>query len=163
VSHVRDLGLVGQGRPIAIANPIYREVIVRVLAERASDAITVEPRSFLLPDGRLDFGKLPAEFAAFWQENGEILTQGGNYHEVAPQLVFMAFLHRVVNGGGYVDREYGIGRGRVDLLVRKPYTDADGKPTVQREAIELKVRRQGQGNPLKDGLAQLDEYLTRPD
>ena len=161
VSYVRDLGLVGQGRPIAIANPIYREVIVRVLAERTSDAITVDPRSFLLPDGRLDFGRLLAEFAAFWRENGEILTQGENYHEVAPQLVFMAYLQRVVNGGGYVDREYGIGRGRVDLLVRKPYTDADGKPAVQREAIELKVRRQGQGNPLKDGLAQLDEYLTR--
>ncbi len=161
VSYVRDLGLVGQGRPIAVANPIYREVIVRVLAEQTSDAITVDPRSFLLPDGRLDFGRLLAEFAAFWRENGEILTQGENYHEVAPQLVFMAYLQRVVNGGGYVDREYGVGRGRVDLLIRKPYTEADGKPAVQREAIELKVRRQGQGNPLKDGLAQLDEYLTR--
>lgn len=163
VSYVRDLGLVGEGRPIAVANPIYKEVIVRVLAEQASDAITVEPRSFLLPDGRLDFAKLLAEFAAFWREHGEILTQGENYHEVAPQLVFMAFLQRVVNGGGYVDREYGVGRGRVDLLVRKPYVDADGKPAVQREAIELKVRRQSQGNPLKDGLAQLDDYLTRLD
>jgi hypothetical protein len=163
VSYVRDLGLVGQGRPIAIANPIYREVIVRVLAEQASDAITVEPRSFLLPDGRLDFGKLLAEFAVFWREHGEILTQGENYHEVAPQLVFMAYLQRVVNGGGYVAREYGIGRGRIELLVRKPYTDADGKPGVQREAVELTVRRQGQGNPLKDGLAQLDDYLTRLD
>jgi len=62
-----------------------------------------------------------------------------------------------------VDREYGIGRGRIDLLVRKPYTEADGKPAVQREAIELKVRRQGERNPLKDGLAQLDEYLARFD
>ena len=163
VSYVRDLGLVGQGRPIAIANPIYREVIVRVLAERASDTITVEPRSFLLPDGRLDLGKLLEEFAAFWRENGEILARGENYHEVAPQLVFMAYLQRVVNGGGYVDREYGIGRGRIDLLVRKPYTDADGKSAVQREAIELKVHRQGERNPLKDGLAQLDEYLARLD
>jgi hypothetical protein len=73
----------------------------------------------------------------------------------------MAFLQRVVNGGGYVDREYGVGRGRIDLLVRKPYTDSDGKAAVQREAIELKVHRQGEGNPLKDGLAQLDDYLSR--
>lgn len=43
----------------------------------------------------------------------------------------------------------------------KPYTGADGRTAVQREAIELKVRRQGQGIPLEDGLAQLDEYLTR--
>jgi hypothetical protein len=115
----------------------------------------------LLPDGRLDFGKLLGQFAAFWQKDGEILVQGENYHEVAPQLVFMACLQRVVNGGGIVDREYGIGRGRIDVLVRKPYVDADGKPAVQQEAIELKVRRQGEGNPLRDALAQLDGYLSR--
>lgn len=27
VSYVRDLGLIGQGQPIAVANPIYKEVI----------------------------------------------------------------------------------------------------------------------------------------
>lgn len=161
VSYVRDLGLVGQGRPIAVANPTYKEVIVRVLTERAADAIAVAPASFLLPDGRLDFRKLLDQFAAFWRANGEILVQGETYHEVAPQLVFMAFLQRIVNGGGYVDREYGVGRGRIDLLVRKPYTGPDGKPAEQREAIELKVHRQGQASPLEDGLAQLEEYLTR--
>jgi hypothetical protein len=161
VSYVRDLGLIGQDQPIEVANPIYKEVIVRVLAERAADSIRVIPASFLLPDGRLDFGKLLGEFAGFWQKNGEILVQGENYHEVAPQLVFMAYLRRVVNGGGIVDREYGIGRGRIDVLVRKPYSDADGKPAVQQEAIELKVRRQGEGNPLKDALTQLDSYLSR--
>lgn len=161
VSYVRDLGLIGQGRPIAVANPIYKEVVVRVLTEWAADAIAVAPASFLLPDGRLDFRQLLDQFAAFWRANGEILVQGETYHEVAPQLVFMAYLQRVVNGGGYVDREYGIGRGRIDLLVRKPYTNPGGKPAEQREAIELKVHRQGQESPLKDGLAQLDEYLTR--
>jgi hypothetical protein len=35
VAYVRDLGLVRAGRPIAIANPIYREVIVRVLGNRS--------------------------------------------------------------------------------------------------------------------------------
>ena len=39
------------------------------------------------------------------------------YHEVAPQLIFMAFLQRIVNGGGFVDREYGIGMGRVDITL----------------------------------------------
>lgn len=133
------------------------------LTERAADSIAVTPSGFLLPDGRLDFGKLLDQFAAFWKEHGEVLVQGENYHEVAPQLIFMAYLQRVVNGGGYIDREYGVGRGRIDLLVRKPSTDADGKPATQREVIELKVRRQGQGNPLKEGLAQLDEYLSRLD
>jgi hypothetical protein len=161
VSYVRDLGLIREKRPIAIANPIYREVIVRVLGARAADAVTAEPRSFVLPDGRLDFAKVLAEFAAFWRANGEILVKGEAYHEVAPQLVFMAFLQRIVNGGGLIDREYGVGRGRIDILVRKPYTGADGKPAVQQEAVELKVQHPRQGSPLREGLAQLDEYLSR--
>ena len=61
-----------------------------------------------LPDGRLDFTELLSQFSAFWKQNGEILVKGEAYHEVAPQLVFMAYLQRVVNGGGYVAREYGI-------------------------------------------------------
>jgi hypothetical protein len=162
-SYARDLGLIGPGHPIAVANPIYKEVIARVLTQRAADQISVTPASFLLPDGRLDFEKLLSQFAAFWKQNGEILARGEAYHEVAPQLVFMAYLQRVVNGGGHVEREYGIGRGRIDLLVTKLYTDPDDKPMLQREVIELKVRRQGEGNPLKAALAQLDEYLSRFD
>jgi hypothetical protein len=29
----------------------------------------------------------------------------------------MAFLHWVVNGNGPIEREYALGRGRIDLLV----------------------------------------------
>jgi hypothetical protein len=163
VSYVRDLGLIKEGRPIEVANPIYREVIVAQLGARAADSVTVDPRSFLLPDGLLDFRMLLEEFAAFWRQHGEILVKGEMYHEVAPQLVFMAFLQRVVNGGGFVDREYGVGRGRIDVLVRKPWTDGDGKAMVQREAIELKVRRRREPSPLREGLEQLDEYLSRCD
>ena len=36
----------------------------------------------------------------FWKEQGEVLAAGLPYHEVAPQLVLMAYLQRVVNGGG---------------------------------------------------------------
>lgn len=73
----------------------------------------------------------------------------------------MAFMHRVVNGGGYIDREYGVGRGRIDLVVRWPYTGADGKRAWQFEAAELKVWRPGKPDPLPVGLRQLDEYLDR--
>jgi hypothetical protein len=37
------------------------------------------------------------------------------HHEIAPQLVQMAFLHRVINGGDTLEREYAIGAGRMDL------------------------------------------------
>jgi len=99
VAYVRDLGLIAPKNPIRIANPIYKEVIVRVLTEGIQSVITAEPRSYLLPDGRLDFGKILAEFADWWRLNGEFLISGDTYHEVAPQLIFMAYLQRVVNGG----------------------------------------------------------------
>lgn len=62
------------------------------------------------------------------------------YHEVTAQLIFLAYLTRIVNGGGFADPGHDVGRGRMDIMVRKPYTGPDGKPAVQREAIELKVR-----------------------
>jgi AAA domain len=161
VQYVRDLGLVAPDKPIRIANPIYREVIARVLASAAEDGIDVDPRAFVRPDGRFDVGRLLDDFAGFWRENGAVLSIGLPYHEVAPQLVLMAYLQRVVNGGGYVDREYGVGRGRIDLLVRWPYLGADGKRAWQREALELKVWKNGKPDPLAQGLTQIDAYLER--
>jgi hypothetical protein len=159
--YVRDLGLVAPDKPLRVANPIYREVIVRVLASLAEDTLPVEPRSFVGPDGRLQIQKLLLEFGAFWREHGEVLAAGMPYHEVAPQLVLMAYLQRVVNGGGHIDREYGIGRGRIDLLVRWPVPVEGGRRTWQREALELKVWRIGEKDPLPKGLTQLDGYLGR--
>ena len=63
----------------------------------------------------------------------------------------MAFLHRVANGGGTLEREYAIGSGRMDLCLRY------GAVTI---AIELKVWRSGQSDPLEQGLEQLDRYLA---
>lgn len=157
VSYVQDLGLIAGGNPVRVANPIYREVIARVLAAGVERQITTKPSGFILPDGRLDFRRVLDEFAAFWRQHGDILTRKDSYHEAAPQLVLMAWLQRIVNGGGYVEREYGVGRGRIDLLVRKPLPDGD----TQREAVEMKVWRTGEPDPLPEGLSQLDRYLDR--
>jgi len=40
-----------------------------------------------------------------------------NYTEAFPHLLLMAFLQRVLNGGGRIEREYAAGRGRMDLAV----------------------------------------------
>jgi hypothetical protein len=90
-----------------------------------------------------------------------VLTSGIVYHEVAPQLVLMGYLQRIVNGGGHVDREYGTGRGHIDLLIRWPYQTPTGKRAEQRHAFELKVWREHESDPLNQGLAQLDGYLDR--
>jgi hypothetical protein len=157
VAYVRDLGLIAQTKPVRIANPIYREVITRVLGAGIEEVVTANPRQFLRPDGRLDFRMLLEQFAAFWVEAGDTLADAASYRESGAQLVFMAYLQRIVNGGGQVSREYGIGRGRIDLQVRKPYGDHQ----EQREAIELKVWRPGRPDPLAEGLRQIDEYLAR--
>jgi hypothetical protein len=161
VSYVRDLGLIAIDEPIRVANPIYREVIVRALGSAVESVVADRPQRFLTPDGRIDFAELLRGFMDFWVENGEVLTKRADYHEVAAQLVSMAYINRIVNGGGDVDREYGVGRGRIDLLVRKPYTSDDGRREVQREALELKVWRPTRKDPLPIGLKQLDEYLDR--
>ncbi|HRI63958.1 MAG TPA: ATP-binding protein [Polyangium sp.] len=159
--YLRDMGLIARTNPIAIANDIYKEVIVRVLTGMPEANIVIEPHSFILPDGRLNMQRLLDEFTEFWCQHGDILANHLTYHEAAPQLVFMAFLQRVVNGGGFIDREYGIGRGRIDLLVRWPFKDAQGIRAVQREAIEMKVWRDKAKDPLAEGLKQIDQYLVK--
>jgi hypothetical protein len=161
VSYVRDLGLIALTRPLRIANPIYREVIVRVLAAVVEDHVTVPPRHFVAADGRLDLHRILEGFARFWQEHGAALAGTMPYHEVAPQLVLMAFLQSIVNGTGFLDREYGVGRGRIDLQLRWPYTDEHGRRVWQREAFELKVWRDKKADPRDEGLAQLDAYLDQ--
>ena len=161
LAYVRALGLIARTKPVRVANPIYREVIVRVLASAAEESVLSDPQSFILPDGRLAFKALLRAFAASWQEHGLALQTAMPYPEAAPQLVLMAFLQRLVNGGGYIDREYGVGRGRVDLLLRWPYRGKDGARRVQRRALEIKVWRAGRPDPRTQGLEQLDGYLAQ--
>lgn len=161
VSYVHDLGLIRGTRDLEIANPIYREVVLRVLGDRTERFVKADPHSFVLPDGRFDLPRLLEEFVVFWREHGEVLIRQEGYHEAACQIILMAFLHRLVNGGGQLDREYAAGTKRLDVLVRWPYTGPDGERLMQREAMELKVWRAGENNPTPDGLAQLDRYLDR--
>lgn len=77
-----------------------------------------------------------------------VAQRGFLHREAGPHLMLMAFLQRVVNGGGQVEREYGLGRGALDLLLR--YGD-------ERHAIEIKVRRGDY--TLEQGLRQLSRYL----
>ncbi len=160
VAYVVDLGLV-KDRPLRIANPIYQEVVARVLSNPAERRVRVEGRAFVRTDGSFDLGKMLEDFRRFWIEQGAEMSDEVTYREAGAQLVLMAFLHRVVNGGGAVAREVGFGTQRVDLLVTWPYRAPDGRALIQREALELKVWRDKRRDPLDDGLVQLDAYLTR--
>ena len=148
-----DLGLLrrANGGGLVVANPIYREVLPRALASGPQDSLPQIAPTWLHPDGTLNPERLREAFLAFWRQHGQPLLGSAPYHEVAPHLVLMAFLHRVVNGGGTLEREYAIGRGRMDLCLRY------GAVTL---GIELKVWRDGESDPLAEGLEQLDGYLA---
>jgi len=150
---VVDLGLARRDpvSGLAIANPIYREVIPRALVGGPHDSLPFIKPTWLKADGSLDTGKLLEAFLDFWRQHGEPLLKAAPYHEIAPHLVTMAFLHRVVNGGGTLEREYAIGTDRMDLYLRFG---------AVRLGIELKVWRDVRPDPLKRGLEQLDEYLN---
>ncbi|MEQ8961265.1 MAG: hypothetical protein RLP02_25630 [Coleofasciculus sp. C2-GNP5-27] len=103
-----DLGLVRRDPEggLTIANPIYREVIPRVLTGGTQDSLPRIAPTWLTATGELDGDRLLDAFLTFWRQHGEPLLKSAAYHEIAPHIVLMAFLHRVVNGGGTLDREY---------------------------------------------------------
>uniref|UniRef100_UPI0004804179 hypothetical protein n=1 Tax=Desulfatirhabdium butyrativorans TaxID=340467 RepID=UPI0004804179 len=153
IQYLIDLGLCRQdasGR-LVIANPIYREVLPRMLAWVTQASLPHITPTWLKPDGTLDPDALLDAFLRFWRQHGEPLLKSAPYHEIAPHLVLMAFLHRVVNAGGTIEREYAIGMGRMDLCVR--YKDLV-------LAMELKVWRDGEPDPLAEGLEQIEGYLA---
>mgnify|MGYP001106402573 CR=1 FL=1 len=148
-----DLGLLRRedAGGLTVANPIYREVLPRFLASGPQDSLPQIRPTWLSPDGSLNPDQLLRAFLTFWRQHGEPLLGSTSYHEIAPHLVLMAFLHRVVNGEGTLEREYAIGSGRMDLCLRY------GALTL---AMELKLWRDGRPDPLQEGLAQLDDYLA---
>ena len=151
--YLLDLGLLVRNPlgGLKVANPIYREVIPRSLAMGSQDSLPSIQPHWLTPTGALCPEKLLSSFLRFWRQHGEPLLKSAPYHEIAPHLVMMAFLHRVVNGGGTLEREYAIGTRRMDLCLR--YREVT-------MGIELKVWREGRADPLEEGLEQLDGYLA---
>ncbi len=137
---------------LTIANPIYREVLPRVLTVTPMASLPQIAPSWLTAQGTLDTQALLKTFLEFWLQHGDPLLKSASYPEIAPHLVLMAFLHRVINGGGTLEREYAIGRDRMDLCLRY------GEVTL---GIELKVWRTRKVDPLSKGLEQLDGYLAR--
>jgi hypothetical protein len=157
VQFAKDLGLVHSGpEGLAIANPIYREVIPRALTSLFEESVARPRPSYVSADGRLEFRQILDDFRSFWIQHAEALLRQAPYSETAAQLIFMAFLQKIVNGGGFIDREYAVGSGRIDLTVRWPHPGG-----VERFACELKVWRDGRPSPLAEGRRQLARYLER--
>ena len=154
--YVKDLGLVREASDgaVTVANPIYHEIIARNLALPLRASMPVIAPTWLRPDGGLDTDAMLDAFVTFWKRHGELLASNVPYREAAPHLVLMAFLYKVVNGGGRVDREYAAGTGRLDLFVE-----------YRGESLGVEVKTWRDSDRKADvvgvGLAQLDGYLAR--
>ena len=158
VEYARDLGLVAQGAPVRIANAIYAEVIPRELAWVVQEELEQEPAPFVQADGSLDAALLMEEFQGFFRRHSEHWRNRFAYEEAWPQLLLQAYLQRVVNGGGRIEREYALGRGRVDLLIVWPLAER-----VQEFAVECKVVRERDGleSVIDEGVKQTAGYVER--
>ena len=160
LKYVRDLGLIAQDNPVAIANPIYREVIPRSLTYTTQAMLTQEQAWYVDANGELLLADLLLAFQTFFRQHSEHWLERFDYREAGPQLLLQAFLQRIVNGGGRIEREYGLGRMRTDLLVIWP-SPKDGGET--RLVIECKVLHGGLERTIREGLAQTLAYGDRCD
>lgn len=150
VQYVQDLGLIKPGR-LEIANPIYQEIIPRELTAITSMGLAerfVKRPEYIEKNGSLNVPALLNAFVEFYRENSTIWLEKFDYKESGPHLLLMAFLQRIINGGGTILREYALGRGRVDLLIRWQ---------KQRIVLELKVKHREK--TLSDGLEQTAKYM----
>ena len=146
---VQDLGLLKEVNGALVpANRMYAEIIGRYLSRddqvRMMQSIPRTP--WATADG-LDMPGLMSAFQKFWRENSGADRRAYEYGEATPHLVLMAFLQRVTNGQGRINREMALGSGRLDLCVE--YRD-------KRYAVEVKTTKNFRG---EDSYRQLADYL----
>lgn len=151
--YVTDLGLIKNvNGKILPSNPIYAEVIARYLSYDAQQHfISLKPKADVpnyIKNGKIDVNCLMHEFQQFWRENSDIWIDKFQYKEAAPHLIMQAFLQRVLNGGGEINRELIAGTGRTDLCII--YDNV-------KYPIELKIWRGEKA--YNKGVEQIVEYM----
>ena len=148
-SYVFDLGLLSFNKgDVAPANPIYGEVIMRTLNFDTQHLLPLSMEGKYINNGVVDMDGLLKDFQIFWRENSEIWQERYQYKEAAPHLILQAWLQRIVNGGGRLDREYSAGRGRIDLCLTYG---------AHRYPLELKIRYSEKTR--SEGIQQLTGYM----
>ena len=166
LEYARDLGLLAPDPPPRMANPIYAEVVPRQLGYVLQDRLDVDDAWHVDAAGVVDLRRLLTAFATFYGEHAEHwLGRFDDYREAAPQLILQAYLQRIVNGGGRIEREYGLGRGRTDLLVLWPREPGQPYDLWRRFVIECKVLRDSDRKSLEAtverGVEQTLGYMGR--
>ncbi|MEM6699530.1 MAG: ATP-binding protein, partial [Bacteroidota bacterium] len=159
VQYVNDLGLIQLdiNGAFRIANAIYKEVIPRELTWNIQTGLTTKQLWYINEDGSLNMYKLLTAFQDFFRKHSEHWVERFEYKEAGPQLLLQAFLQRIVNGGGRIEREYGFGRGRTDLFIEFFYGDGQ----VQSIVLELKLFYSNLKKTIEEGIVQTKAYMDK--
>jgi hypothetical protein len=156
-NYVKDLGLIRlDNKTVVAGNPIYGEVIIRTLNYNEQATLQSYERfsDYEMPkyykNNCIDMNLMLQDFQRFWRENSDVWVERFQYKEAAPHLILQAFLQRVLNGGGDVQREMATGKDRLDLCIiykNKEYP------------VELKIYRGKQS--IEKGIEQTLNYMDK--
>ncbi len=152
IAYARDLGIVALSSPLKFANPIYAEIIPRIMASPIQEFIPEEIQQpwFVQKDGSLNMEKGLKEFQKFYRANSEAWLERYEYKESAHHLLLMAFLQRIINAGGDINREMAVGNGRIDLSV-----------TFGNRQFALELKIKWDNRTIENGKEQLNRYLDQ--
>ncbi len=149
IEYARDLGLLAKDGPLRIANPVYAEVIPRELTWKAQAAL----RQGLVRRRR----RRPRR--GEWRRSRRSSARiTGRTASRTRRLGLSFCCRRFCNGcstaaGG---REFGLGRGRVDLLIVWPKGGSE-----QKFVVECKMLRGSLEATVAAGLEQVAGYMDR--
>ncbi|MEE4358128.1 MAG: ATP-binding protein [Desulfococcaceae bacterium] len=152
VAYARDLGLIAPDPPVRFANPIYQEIIPRVLSFGFQEMLPqdiVQPQWYI-KENRLDMDALLTAFQKFYRRHSESWLKKYSFRETGRQLLLMAFLQRIINSGGRIEREMAAGNGRCDLWI-----EYGGEEHI----LELKLYHDQFTR--EDGLEQIARYMDQ--
>ncbi|MCP4682178.1 MAG: ATP-binding protein, partial [Desulfobacterales bacterium] len=152
LAYTQDLGLITRRPPIKFTNPIYAEIIPRVMnyTWQVSFEQNLVDQTWYIKNGSLDMDALLEAFTVFYRRHSEAWLEKYDFREVGRQLLLMAFLQRIVNSGGTIEREMALGNGRCDLLV-----------TFGRERFLLELKLNRGVYSLEDGVEQICRYMDQ--
>ena len=136
---------------LAIANPLYQDVILQRLLLLAVASFASLPSSWGGPEDLLDAHLALDAFVEQWRSHGDALLQSVPYDSIAPYLVVTAFCHRLVHPHGTLESIYEFPRNHAQLRLRV------GSFAM---GVSVCVWRQHQPDPMASGVAHLDDALS---
>jgi hypothetical protein len=121
LAFVQEIGLIKVDRKVEIANGLYKEMIPRSLFAPVSYIINLASDDFLRDDRSIDTLRLMRSFQAFFHNHIDRLVRLVDYGQAGYVLVFQALLQKLADASVWIEREYGVGQGRVALYLRRTY------------------------------------------